>query len=150
MSSVPAGNAPHVVFSEHAFVRRLTALVPRPYHHSVRYFGVLASASPLRSRVVPVPTPPLELHLHHAAGAGVEMTSPASAKGRTEWAILLRRVYNVDALACPRPECGGRLRPIAVITRPDVVRTILDHTGLNDEPPPPRVRGPPEPVLFAD
>ena len=139
--------ATHVVFSEHAFVRRLMALVPRPYHHSVRYFGVLASASPLRSAVVP--TPPVELHLHGAAAAtGIEPASIPGAKRRADWAILLQRIYNIDALACPKPGCGGRLRPIAAITRGDAIRKILDHTDLDDEPPPPRTRGPP--LLFAD
>ncbi|MFT5433102.1 MAG: hypothetical protein ACI9OJ_003807, partial [Myxococcota bacterium] len=33
------------------------------------------------------------------------------------WAELLQRVFLVDILECP---CGGRLRIIAVITRPDV------------------------------
>jgi hypothetical protein len=30
-----------------------------------------------------------------------------SAISRIDWATLLRRVYDIDALACP---CGGRLR----------------------------------------
>ena len=45
--------------------------------------------------------------------------------------MLLRRVYNVDVLAFP---CGGRIRLIAVIERPDVIRRILKHIGLPAEP----------------
>jgi uncharacterized protein YbaR (Trm112 family) len=42
----------------------------------------------------------------------------------------------VDVLACPN--CGGRLRVIATIDDPMVVRRILAHLGLaGDEGPPP-------------
>ena len=116
------------------------ALVPQPYHHSVRYFGCLAPASPLRSAVVP--TPPIALHLHgqNTATPGTDPAPIPSAKRRAEWAILLRRVYDLDALACPKPGCAGRLRPIAAITNSATVRKILRHAALDDEPPSPRSR----------
>jgi uncharacterized protein YbaR (Trm112 family) len=37
----------------------------------------------------------------------------------------MRRVVNLDVLACPR--CGGRLRVIATVHDPLAVRTILGH-----------------------
>ncbi len=43
------------------------------------------------------------------------------------WAELLRRVFEVDVLACA---CGGRLRFIATIEDPPVVERILRHLGL--------------------
>ena len=46
---------------------------------------------------------------------------------------LLKRVFDVDALACP---CGGRLRFIALITDKETARTILKAMGLPVEPPP--------------
>jgi hypothetical protein len=49
------------------------------------------------------------------------------------WADLLRRVYDLDALMCPR--CAGRLRMIAVIMDQDVARRILDSLGLPSKPP---------------
>jgi hypothetical protein len=105
---------------------------------------VLASASPLRSAVVP--TAPIELHLH-----GSTMTSaigPASIwslQRRATWAQLIRRVYDLDALACPSPGCAGRIRVIAAITEPQTTRRILRHADLDDEPEPNsrRPRGPP-------
>jgi len=45
----------------------------------------------------------------------------------------LKRVYDVDALAC---SCGGRLRFIALILESDVARRILDSLGLDSAPPP--------------
>ena len=42
-------------------------------------------------------------------------------------AALMRRAFDLDVLACPR--CGGRLRVIATVQDPAVVRTILAHVG---------------------
>jgi hypothetical protein len=41
-----------------------------------------------------------------------------------DWASLLRRVYDLDALRCP---CGGRIRILSVIEDPAVIRRILGH-----------------------
>ena len=41
---------------------------------------------------------------------------------------MIRQVYEVDPLHCPR--CGGAMRVIAVIEQPDVIRQILEHLGL--------------------
>jgi len=48
----------------------------------------------------------------------------------------MRRVFDLDVLACPR--CGGRLRLIATVQDPGAVRTILAHLGLPLSPAPPR------------
>ena len=62
------------------------------------------------------------------------------ARARIDWAELLKRTYNVDALACP---CGGRLRFISVITERDVARDILESVGLaSASPPRARARSP--------
>jgi uncharacterized protein YbaR (Trm112 family) len=45
---------------------------------------------------------------------------------------LMRRVFALDVLACPR--CGGRLRVIATVQDPAVVRAILAHLGLAPGP----------------
>jgi hypothetical protein len=52
---------------------------------------------------------------------------------RIDWATLLQRVYDFDALACP---CGGRLRVIALITEPEVAVAILAALHLPSSPPP--------------
>jgi hypothetical protein len=53
---------------------------------------------------------------------------------RTAWAELLQRVFEVDALRYP--ECGGRMRILAVITEPDVARRILACLDLPSRAPP--------------
>jgi hypothetical protein len=47
---------------------------------------------------------------------------------RCSWARLIRQVYEVDPLHCPR--CDGTTRVIAVIEQPDVIRQILKPLGL--------------------
>lgn len=39
------------------------------------------------------------------------------------WAELIRKVYEVDPLVCPR--CGGRMRVVAFLTEPAVVDRIV-------------------------
>jgi hypothetical protein len=60
----------------------------------------------------------------------------SDAEGRAEadgerrywtWAALMRRAFDIDVLACPR--CGGRLRLLALIEDPRVIRQILEHLG---------------------
>jgi hypothetical protein len=51
--------------------------------------------------------------------------SPEQAARRRSWAELLRRVYEVDPLICPK--CAGKMRVVAVILDPPVVKRILDH-----------------------
>jgi hypothetical protein len=43
------------------------------------------------------------------------------------WAALMHRVFGIDVLACPH--CGGRLRLIATLHDPAVIRKILAHAG---------------------
>ena len=53
---------------------------------------------------------------------------------RLAWADLLRRVFAVDVLECPR--CGGRMRLLAAIQPPDVTQAILDCLDLPSRAPP--------------
>jgi hypothetical protein len=50
------------------------------------------------------------------------------------WAELIRRVFAVDVLECPR--CGGRMRILAAIQTPGAIRDILEHLGLPSRAPP--------------
>ena len=58
------------------------------------------------------------------------------------WAVLIARIYEVFPLLCPI--CGGQMRIIAFITSSADIRQILEHIGVDAEPP--RImpaRGPP-------
>jgi len=51
------------------------------------------------------------------------------------WAELLRRVFEVDILACP--DCGNRLRLVATIENRAAIERILAHLGLPIDMPTP-------------
>jgi hypothetical protein len=58
----------------------------------------------------------------------------ALRRRRLDWADLLRRVFAVDVLECPR--CGGRMRLIAAIHPPEATQAILDCLALPSRAPP--------------
>jgi hypothetical protein len=128
---------------------RLAASVPPPRYHLVKYAGVLASASPWRSRIGPRPAPP-PTHLPEAAAPGVlveaelEEAEPADRPRPTyrAWADLLRRTFQVDVLECPT--CKGRMKLLAVVTHLGSVRRYLAAAGeTTDLPGRSPSRGPP-------
>jgi hypothetical protein len=49
------------------------------------------------------------------------------------WAVLIARIYEVFPLLYPT--CGGHMRIIALITHSADIRQILDHIGVESEPP---------------
>ena len=53
---------------------------------------------------------------------------------RLAWSELLRRVFAVDVLECPR--CGGRMRLLATIHPPDATQSILGCLDLPSRAPP--------------
>jgi hypothetical protein len=55
-------------------------------------------------------------------------------RSRTPWAELLRRVFAVDALRCPK--CMGPMVVLAFLTDLQVVDKILTHLGLPSAPAP--------------
>ena len=49
------------------------------------------------------------------------------------WAVLIARIHEVFPLLCPM--CGGQMRLIAFITEGTQISKILDHIGVDSEPP---------------
>ena len=71
-------------------------------------------------------------------------------KRRASWARLLRRVLEVDPLACPR--CGEVMKVVAVIIEPSAIDRILRHVAEKGGDDVHEQRGPPQdrdPVLAA-
>ena len=63
---------------------------------------------------------------------------------RRNWARLIKKVYEVDPLICPR--CAGPMEIISLIEDPNVIKTILVHLRLWETPP----RSPPAGVSVPD
>jgi hypothetical protein len=102
------------------------AVVPRPETNLLICHGLLATRARWRARVVvygrvePAPMAP------SAAGPD-EAGVPFIARGWT-WAALMHRAFAIDVLACVH--CGGRLRLIATLHDPVVIRKLLAHLGM--------------------
>ena len=140
-------------------IERIAALVPPPRTHRHRYFGVLAPNSPLRAAVTAQAAPakqvvvqtepaatgegaPAVAPLGHAISPTPAPVPPKRSPAHYLWAVLIARIYEVFPLLCPM--CGGQMRLIAFITEGTQIRRILDHIGVDSEPP--RIspaRGPP-------
>ena len=69
----------------------------------------------------------------HAIPPTPEPASPKRSKAHYLWAVLIARIYEVFPLLCPL--CGGQMRLIAFITEGVQIRKILDHIGVDSEPP---------------
>ncbi len=126
-------------------MERLAALVPRPRVHLTRFHGVLGPHYKYRKLIVPKKKSELTLTTAAAAGAVHPADSdkpPASAK-RIAWAQLLKRVFNIDISVCSR--CQGKVKIIAAIEDPKVIKKILSHMGMPSSAPKlAPARGPPK------
>lgn len=103
-----------------AFLARLAVLVPRPRVNLLLYQGVLAPRAAWRAAVVPGPSPAV-------AASSEGSTRPGTGRG-WRWTDLMRRVFEIDVLACPG--CGGRFRLIAVLDASAATVRILEHLDL--------------------
>ena len=145
-----ADGTTHLRFEPVAFLARLALLVPRPRINLVLYYGLLAPRAAWRAAVVASAGSEWS-----DAPAGVELVgddAKGSARPRRRgylWAELMRRAFGIDVLACP--QCGGRLRLLALIEHAIVVARILRHLGLPTERTTPRpARAPPPSALDPD
>ena len=59
-----------------------------------------------------------------------------------DWARLIQKIYEVDPLMCPK--CQGRMRILAFIDQPEIIKKILNHLGLVERKarPPPKTNAP--------
>ena len=120
------------------FLAEFTQHIPAKGSHLVRYYGWYSNkARGMRAKAAEAARaaelPPAS---SAAEVAGVRTRSRSSQT----WAMLIKRVYEVDPLLCP--QCGGQMKVIAFIEPPqqEVIEKILRHCGLWDASPP---RGPP-------
>ena len=144
----------HVIFQPAELLEKLSALVPAPRAHTVRYSGVFAPASAWRSLIVPSsenlqvsaddaapPSPDPSMNADASPAASLpespELSAassrPAHSRNYT-WSELMKRVWELDVLECPR--CFGRMRILAAIHPPDATRRILECLGLPSRAPP--------------
>jgi len=110
------------------FLARVLIHIPEPNKHLVHFYG--AYANRVRSS-----TPRVS---DSADKQGEDEPSPERRPLRKRWAELIYKIYEVDPLTCR--QCGEKMKIIAFITEPAVIRRILDHLERKARP-----RAPPEP-----
>ena len=86
------------------FMQRLATLVLRPRLHLIRFHGVLAPNTKLRSEIISSP-------VEQATEPACDHAQAQGAPARMSWARLLKRVFDIDIDHCPN--CGGSLKIIA-------------------------------------
>jgi len=125
------------VFDPLDFIAEITQHIPDPGAQQIRYYGWYSNKSRgQRAKAANAAAKP------PAVQPVIEDHDTAYRKScRQRWAALIKRVYEVDPLLCPK--CGGKMRIVAFIERrsqPTVVERILKHCGLWEDT---AARGPP-------
>jgi len=109
------------------WLARITAHIPDKGAKGVIYYGAYGQAwrgREKRQGILPAQT-------QQFVEQDSDRDLPHRRQCRQRWAALLKRVWNVDALKCPK--CGGHMRLISCIDDPQVIRRILEHLGLYEE-----------------
>ena len=127
-------------FDPAEFLARVIMHVPEPRRHLVRYYGAYSNVSRgerRRQDEADISAAPPNGRRVPSASADRDHSPDARALRRS-WAQLIKRVYEVDPLVCPK--CGGEMRIIAFIIDHVVVDAILRHLAKTEAQSP---RGPP-------
>jgi len=120
-------------FEPTAFIARLVAHIPDKGQALQRYYGYYANRTRGERRRAQAESiesldgaaAPDGADLPLGAVVIVEPEAFNRAEARHRWAELLRLIYEVDPLVCPR--CGGPMRVVALIQDPKVIDKILRH-----------------------
>jgi hypothetical protein len=112
------------------FLAEFTQHIPPKGAHLVRYYGWYSN----KLRGLRRKKREAEVKKHAA-----EEESLFTLRRRACWAMLIKRVYEVDPMLCPK--CGETMKVVAFIEPPQqvVIDRILKHSGLLEERPPPGV-----------
>jgi len=126
----------------------LTSHIPNRWEQTVRYYGHYSNKSRGQRKasrngysISPqVSHPSCQPEATETADAELEEFRKAC---RRNWARLIKKVYEVDPLVCPK--CAGPMDMISFIEDPKVIKTILVHVQIWERParpPPPTVSSP--------
>jgi hypothetical protein len=122
------------------FVHAVCQQIPDKWKHLIRYYGAYASRNRKALRTardaLAMGESAEDKNEAVADGAGttrpecaspLEAALPGSAEAvrRQAWARLIRRVFEVDPMVCPR--CKIEMEVVALITEPAVIDKILRH-----------------------
>jgi hypothetical protein len=125
----------YVVFEPLELMEKLAAFVPPVRFKMVRYHGVLALSASWRRAVFPAPTDQgLPTHPDCPEEKRSSVEQSAIHPRNYSWDELMKRVFSMDVLECPR--CKRRMRILCAINPPEAIRRILDCLRQPSHPPP--------------
>ena len=127
------------IFEPLDFLAKISALIPRPGRHQLRYHGQFAAQGRWRSKIV--------LASRKPKSTSSETPTEEQKRTKLSWAVLLKRAFAADVLQCA---CGGRREVIAVIEHHKTVVHILDHVGIDSTPPAFKPARPPPEELWPE
>jgi hypothetical protein len=145
----PITGAREITLDPHELIRRLCDQIPPPRQHQVRYYGRYAnrargarrvreeakasageeSAGAMASRA---PSPAAVPASASGRERDARADSPAARARRRSWGRLLRRIYEVDPLLCPK--CRVQLRIVAFIYDEKIIDRIVRHLARTGAP----------------
>ena len=101
----------------------LTAHIPNPGEHVVRYYGWYSNVFRRKRWKA------RDQWENPSSGALVEVLPPASGRAlKQQWARLIKHVYAADPLL--RPQCGSSMRIISFIEQPEPLRRSSPQRGV--------------------
>jgi hypothetical protein len=116
---LPNGST-HLVLDPSELLEKLAALIPPAREHLTLYHGVFAANARLRRKVVP-------------AGRIEPLRRLERRRARGKWSELLKRVFKIDVLVCPR--CAGPRRMLEAIFEGAIAERILKARGESTRAP---------------
>ena len=121
-------------FSPLEFLAELSQHIPNTYEQLIRYYGFYSA----RSRGARRREAELEKLVEKPAGElGLADTDTDKRPVSKSWARLIKKVYEVDPLKCPK--CRGSMKIKAFIKDPKEISRICENLGLADWRAPPKM-----------
>lgn len=116
------------VFDPLEFLAAVTQHIPNKGEHLINYYGWYSNKSRgLRRKQSAIRIPQQFCNPD-------DEPNVSTKQARLAWAVLIKKVYEVDPLLCP--ECGGEMKVIAFITDRSVIRKILGISSTSPRSPP--------------
>jgi hypothetical protein len=112
-------------FSALEFLARVTAHIPNKWESTTRYYGVYSSRtrSVQKKRLIENPGIKSETTLIPCS-----LEPQSIRKASKTWASLIKRVFEVDPLICPK--CSSTMRIVSFITDSNEVNRLLKNLGI--------------------
>jgi hypothetical protein len=133
----------HLLLDPLELIEKLSVLIPSPRFHLLRFHGLLAPHATGRAQSLPRGRATEDQDGGPAgAGRGGAVAGAPAAAGSAgfAWAPLMKRIFALDVLLCPR--CGRRRRIEGVYSSGPRLRALLARLGLSER----SARPPPEPA----